>query len=129
MKALRIQATAQILTLPEGTVTQIVPVVSGDTRPTIPVQWFDDTGAVINITGTTPRMRLRLRGDTKVLNPLAADNALTIDDAVNGKCHYMFKAADLATPGILEGQLQLDYGAGDVWTMPEPLLFEVRRKF
>lgn len=126
MADMTVTATVEVLTLDGIQALRAIPLVTGDTKPPLTFAWKDASGAAINLTGITPRLRLRMENETARLNDTA--NAMTVTSAVGGTSSYALTATDTVTPGIMEGELLLDYGAGVTWTCPQRLAFVVRRR-
>lgn len=126
MPPFRIQLEPLVLVTANDIRSQVIPLVQGDTRSDLPFLFSDVDGLPLDITSVTPRLHLRLKGQPEILNPGSAAE-LDVDDALNGVCRYEYKAGDTATPGMLEGELSLDYGAGVVQIMDEVISIRVRK--
>ena len=91
------------------------PVTVGDTaQPFAPVFYTDksSTPAPFNLTGLTISMRMTFQNDPTIAH--ACTGTWTIDDAVNGKAHYQYQAADVATAGMWLMQVEFTNGLGQV---------------
>lgn len=105
---LRLEAI--VLATSEETVAIVIEMVRGDTRPTLEFAVKDQNGVAINITGSTPRFRIRRRGQTAVL----VTRVCTITDGPNGKCQFAWAAADwiagaLDAKGHYDGELEVTF--------------------
>lgn len=110
------------------------PVFVGDTGAPFAPQFLHKDGTPVNLTGATITMKLQqiisigtVAESVGVVKTAAG--TWTIDDAMNGKAHYVYAAGDVDTPGtwnryitITIGGLPLhaDDGAGN----PKPLVIE-----
>ncbi len=68
--------------------------VSNDTGSTLLVTCTDDSGAGINLSGGTVRLRWQEAAGT------VADKTMTIVSAVAGTCSYKFLTGELFSPGM-----------------------------
>jgi len=92
-----------------------VNMVRGDTRPTLEFTVKNANGVAINLTGSTPRFRIRRKGTTTVL----ITRVCTLSDPSNGKCQFAWAAADwnagaLDAPGSYEGELEVTFSDATV---------------
>lgn len=124
--SLKVVLSIETIALPHQGVGKILPLVSGDRKPRLNFHFTDAQGHDLDLTGRIPRIRIRRTHDTIVLN---VPDAMVVDNAVAGLAHYDFPATTLCTIGMLEAELSLDFGNGVIQTMPETLLFHVRRAF
>lgn len=120
---------AVLLATTEETVAIQINMVRGDTRPTLELTVKDQNGTVINLTGATGIFRIRRKGFSTVL----VSRAVTITDAVNGKCQFVWVAADwnagaLDAPGDYEGELEITFSAGVIGTTFDPYQIYVREQ-
>lgn len=101
---------AVILATSEETVSHLIEMVRNDTRPTLEFTVKDANGVAINITGSTPRFRIRRRLATTVL----INRVCTITNGVGGKCQFAWAAADwlagaIDAAGRYEGELEVTF--------------------
>lgn len=68
--------------------------VSSDTGSTLLVTCTDDAGGVINLTGSTIKLRWQEAAGT------VADKTMAIVSAAAGTCSYKFLAGELFAPGM-----------------------------
>jgi hypothetical protein len=68
--------------------------VSGDTGSTLLVTCTDDAGEVINISGSTVKIRWKEAAGT------VAEKDMTVTDGAAGECSYKFAAGELFAPGM-----------------------------
>ena len=98
----------------------VVHVVRGDTRPTLEFHVTDDLGAVIVLTGSTPKFRIRRKGSITVL----VERTCTVTDGPNGKCQFAWATGDWATgkmdaAGHYDGELEVTFGDATIGTVFE----------
>ena len=106
----------------------LIYLVQGDVnRPQVQTTITDEnTGAVVNITGSTPIMKFRMVGSTT----LQATITGIVTDGANGVCVFAMTAASLSgDPGNYEGEIQITFSNGDIQTVYDPLRFRVREDF
>lgn len=94
-----------------------IPMVKGDTRPTLEFTVKDASGTVINITGATGIFRIR----RKHLSAALLSRAIAVTDGPNGKCQFVWQTTDwdtgkLDAAGLYEGELEITFGAGAIGT-------------
>lgn len=104
-----------------------IKLVRGDTRPQIKATLTDETtGAVINITAATVRLRFRAAGDTTVLSNITG----TVVDGINGVCVFSWPAGSLnVEPGDYEGEIEVTFADGTIQTVYDVLKFKLRDQF
>ena len=78
----------------------------------IPFLVQDADGKAFDLTGYTVTFKVWDSSDTLIVN-----SACTIDDAVNGKCHYTVQSGDFATAGTFTAELNLTKTGEDFSTM------------
>lgn len=106
-----------------------IKLVQGDTRPAIVCTLTDEnTGAVINLQGATPRLKFRAAGDSVLIATLVG----TVTDAAAGKC--VFYPASQPTmlqvdAGDYEGEIEITFSDGQVQTVYDLLKFKLRQEF
>jgi hypothetical protein len=106
-----------------------IKLVQGDTRPAIVCTITDDTtGAPINITGCTVRLKFRAAGATV----LTATITGSVTDGPNGQVVF-FPSSDPAmlqgAPGDYEGEIEITFADTTVQTVYDLLKFKVREDF
>jgi hypothetical protein len=105
-----------------------IKLVQGDSnRPQVQTTITDEnTGAVVNITGSIPIMKFRMVGSTT----LQATITGAITDGANGVCAFAMTTAALSgDPGDYEGEIQITFSNGDIQTVYDTLKFRVREDF
>ena len=104
-----------------------IKLVQGDSRPQIQVTLTDEgTGAVINVTGATCRMRFKASGSTTVLDTLIA----TPLNAALGQIVFNWNSTTLTQPpGDYEGEIEITFSDASVQTVYEVLKFKLREDF
>ena len=103
-------------------------LVQGDTRPQIRITLTDEnTGAALDITGATCRMKFRAAGGTVVLDTLVG----TVTDGPAGLVVFVWNSTSLnVDPGDYEGEIEVTFPSGaGVQTVYELLKFKVREDF
>lgn len=103
-------------------------LVQGDTRPQIRITLTDEnTGAALDITGATCRMKFRAAGGTAVLDTLVG----TVTEGPAGVVVFIWNPTSLnVDPGDYEGEIEVTFPAGaGVQTVYELLKFKVREDF
>lgn len=102
--------------------SEITQLVSGDTGSKFIYTLLDGgTGAVIDVTGATVRLKYRIAGgslNTKVM---------TIESATGGVVSYTFGSGDL-TSGDFEGEIEITDSGGKVITSIPTIKLNVRAK-
>lgn len=125
-----------------------IKLVQGDTRPQIKCVITDDiTGNVVDIAGSTTRLKFRSVGSTVTLFTLTGALLSGIEDAsgnvtlsgVNedygiagkgGRVAFQFSNGNLnIDPGAYEGEIEVTFGDGSIQTVYAPLKFQVRAQF
>lgn len=106
-----------------------IKLVQGDTRPAIVCTITDDTtGAPINITGCTVRLKFRAAGATV----LTATITGSVTNGPSGQVVF-FPASDPAmlqgAPGDYEGEIEITFVDTTVQTVYDLLKFKVREDF
>ena len=106
-----------------------IKLVQGDTRPAIVCTLTDETtGAVIGITGATPRLKFRALGATV----LTATVIGTVTDGANGVCVFFPASAPEmleGDAGDYEGEVEITFSDGQIQTIYDVLRFKVREDF
>lgn len=106
-----------------------IKLVQGDTRPAIVCTLTDEvTGAVIGLTGATPRLKFRAVG----ASTLTATITGTVTDGPAGKCvFYPASAPEMLTgeAGDYEGEIEITFADGQIQTVYDILKFKLREDF
>jgi hypothetical protein len=106
-----------------------IKLVQGDTRPVMEITLSDEfTGAPIDITGATVRLKFRELGSETVRSTLVGINVSPIDGVV------AFSWADDADalagdPGPYEAEIEITFSDSTIQTVYEKLKFYVREDF
>lgn len=118
-------------------------LVQGDTRPPIYVHLSTAAGP-INVSSATVRLKFRARGDDNILFAVDGvkltgtlqEDGITVDDSQypvagsGGRVRFDFPVGSLdVDPGHYEGEIEVDYGATNVFTPYTRLKFLVREDF
>lgn len=99
-----------------------------DTRPTLVRQLLDGNLAPIPL-GTATGVSFILSLKTAAIDdPPKFKKACAIDDAANGIVSYHWAAADTDTPGDYNGEFEIDWGGGQVETVPTAVYVDVTVK-
>jgi hypothetical protein len=106
-----------------------VTMVRGDTRPVLEFSVKDTNGVAINLTGASPRLRIRRKGATAVL----VNRVCTLTDPTNGKCQFAWVTGDWTTgvldqPGYYEGELEVTFGDSTIGSVFEIVAIYVREQ-
>lgn len=107
--------------------TEKIKLVQGDTRPQVKVTLTEETtGAVINLTGATVRLRFRQTGSTTVLDTLTG----VITGATTGEVVFAWNPTTLnVDPGDYEGEIEITFSSGEIQTVYDLVKFKVRQDF
>ena len=103
-------------------------LVQGDTRPAIVCTLLDEaTQEPLDITGATPRLKLRASGAQTVFLTVVG----VVTDGANGVCAFYPAAAPemLSTAGSFSGEIEITFSDGQVQTVYELLKFKIREDF
>jgi hypothetical protein len=104
-------------------------LVQGDTRPSLVTTLTDSTtGAAINITGATVRLKFRAAGSPTVRSTLIG----TVTDGAAGT--VVFDWSDDPTsldgdPGDYEGEIEITFADTTIQTVYDLLKFKLRQDF
>jgi len=104
-------------------------LVQGDTGPQIKVTVTrEDTGAVVDMSGGTVRLKVRKRGASALSFTLTAlDTGTNLE---NGIALFVFNTGDLdVDPGNYQGEIEITFEDATVETIYETLDFFVREDF
>jgi hypothetical protein len=104
-------------------------LVQGDTRPNLVTTLTDSTtGAVINITGATVRLKFRAVGATTLKSTLTG----TVTDGANGVVVFYWSDDPTSLdgdPGDYEGEIEITFSDTTVQTVYDLLKFKLRQDF
>lgn len=115
-------------------------LVQGDTLPQLKVTIRDQntaapgmtldpedqsTWALVNLSSSTVRLRIREVGGTTVKSTLVG----TPSDPVNGEVVFFFDADTLDTAGVFEGEIEYTAQNGSVQTVYDLIKLQVREQF
>ena len=104
-----------------------IKLVQGDTRPYIRATLKDADGTVINVAGATVRFKFRQVGEPATLFTVTCAQP---NGGTDGLVVFNFPANALnVEPGAYEGEIEVDYGGGDIQTVYDVLKFSVRAQF
>ena len=93
-----------------------------DTWPPMPAQLKDANGPVDLTTANTVTLHLKATGG----GTTTGGGACTITDAVAGRVTYTFTAADTDTVTVFDAEFEIDWGAGQITTIPNEGYFQVQ---
>jgi len=106
-----------------------IKLVQGDTKPALVCTITDEnTGAAINLTGATVRLKFRLAG----AETLTATVTGSVTDGAAGQCaFYPASAPEMlqGEPGDYEGEIEITFADSTVQTVYDLLKFRVREDF
>lgn len=120
--------------------SETIYLVQGDTLPQLKVTVRDrneaaagkvldpedqSTWALVNLTGSTVRLRIREVGGTSVKSTLIGNNT----NPLIGEVVFLFDASTLDTAGVFEGEIEYTSGTGGVQTVYELIKLQVREQF
>lgn len=104
-----------------------IKLVQGDTRPYIRLTLKDADGTAINVSGSTVRFKFRAEGSTTTL---FTETCSQPNGGADGIVSFNFPAGGLdVDPGPYEGEVEIDFGGGDIQTVYNLLKFSVRAQF
>jgi len=105
-------------------------LVQGDTGPQIYIQVTrDGTGAAVDVSGGTARLKVRKKGTETILFTLVASDVG--DNLSEGKLYFSLDGGQLATitPGAYEGELELTFTDSTIETVYEKVDIVIREDF
>ena len=105
-------------------------LVQGDTGPQIFISVTrEDSGAVIDVSGGTARLKVRKKGSTTLDFTLTASN--TGNNLAEGKLYFSLDGGQLATiaSGNYEGEVELTLSSGIIETVYEKIDIVIREDF
>lgn len=104
-------------------------LVRNDTRPALVCTITDETtGAAINITGATVRLKFRAAG----VETLTATVVGTVTNGTAGQvAFYPASAPEMlqGAPGDYEGEIEITFADGQIQTVYDLLRFKIRQDF
>jgi hypothetical protein len=104
-------------------------LVQGDTRPSLVTTLTDSTtGAAINITGATVRLKFRAAGSTSLQATLIG----SVTDGANGVVVFYWSDEPTSLngdPGDYEGEIEITFSDTTVQTVYDLLKFKLRQDF
>lgn len=104
-----------------------IKLVQGDTRPYVRVTLKDADGVAINVAAATVRFKFRAAGSTTTLFTVTCTKP---NGGSDGVVVFNFPVGGLSVdPGPYEGEIEIDYGSGDIQTVYDLLKFVVRAQF
>ena len=125
-----------------------IKLVQGDTRPQIKVVITDDaTGAIVDVSGGSVRLKFRASGTTVTLFTLTGYLQSGIEDAngnvtlslsgqayavpgSGGRAAFQFLTGQLnVDPGSYEGEVEVTFSDSGIQTVYTPLKFQIRAQF
>jgi hypothetical protein len=125
-----------------------IKLVQGDTRPQIKVVITDDlTEKIVDISGSTVRLKFRATGTTTILFTLTgyllsgtedADGNVTLGGVgqtysvvgSGGRAAFQFSAGQLnLEPGSYEGEVEVTFSDSGIQTVYVPIKFQIRAQF
>ena len=117
-------------------------LVAGDTKPEINLTLKDSnsaasgltldpddssTWAVVDITNPTVKVKFRALGTSTILDTMPCVKVVPYTD---GACYMPWGATTLdVSAGTYEGEIELTYSNGAIWTIFDRLKFKVRDDF
>ena len=120
--------------------SETIYLVQGDTLPQLKITVRDrntavagqtldpdnqSTWALVNLTGSTVRLRVREVGGTTIKQTLVGTNT----NPSVGEVVFVFDSTTLNTAGVFEGEIEYTSSAGGVQTVYELIKLQVREQF
>jgi hypothetical protein len=120
--------------------SETIYLVQGDTLPQLKITVRDrneaavgkvldpedqSTWALVNLTGSTVRMRIREVGGSSVKATLVGNNT----NPLIGEVVFLFDASTLDTAGVFEGEIEYTSQTGGIQTVYELIKLQVREQF
>ncbi len=105
-------------------------LVQGDTGPQIKIQVTrDSTGAAVDVSGGTARLKVRKKGTETILFTLTASDIG--DNLENGVLYFSLDGGQISTitPGTYEAELELTFSDDTIETVYEKVDIVVREDF
>lgn len=91
-----------------------ITVVQNDQGYNLPFTLTDASGNAISLAGATLTFAAQRSGTSA----LKFNNAMVIDSAIAGTCHYLVATGDFDVPGKYICQIVVTFGTGEVLTYP-----------
>lgn len=92
-------------------------IKQNDRRPYLQVEFTDDTGTAVNLTGASGvYFNMRLVGSTGT--PKVNRAAANVTTAASGLAEYRWTSGDTDTPGVYEGEFEIEWTSGVYETHP-----------
>jgi hypothetical protein len=120
--------------------SETIYLVQGDTLPQLKITVRDrneaatgkvldpedpSTWALVNLTGSTVRLRIREVGGTSVKSTLIGNNT----NPAIGEVVFLFDQTTLNTAGVFEGEIEYTSQTGGIQTVYELIKLQVREQF
>ena len=120
--------------------SETIYLVQGDTLPQLKITVRDrneaavgkvldpedqSTWALVNLTGSTVRMRIREVGGSSLKATLVGNNT----NPLIGEVVFLFDASTLDTAGVFEGEIEYTSQTGGIQTVYELIKLQVREQF
>jgi hypothetical protein len=87
-----------------------------------------DTGAAVDLTEATPRLKFKKRNTSTVLSTLQSSSSE--EDQENGICQFAFLTTDLnINSGEYVGEIEITFDDGTIETVYEELEFTLREDY
>ena len=89
----------------------------------------DDSGAAINLTDATVKLKFKKKNTTTVLSTLTSIVSSS-DDLLAGSAVFEFNSSDLdISPGAYVAEIFIEFDSGDIETVYEELDIQVREDY
>lgn len=122
-------AYSQTIELVQGDMNPQLTMTLRDANSAAPGKVLDEsnpeTWAVIDLTGSTVRLKLRMLGQTVLKDTLQG----VITDAAGGKVTFLFNANTLDTAGTIEGEIEITDSGNRPQTVVDLIRLKVREQF
>lgn len=104
-----------------------IKLVQGDTLPIIRLTLKHADGSILDVSGATVRVHFRAAESDTILSTLPCT---FLTNGSDGVVQFNFSGGALQVdPGAYEGEIEVDFGGGQVQTVYEILKFNVRQQF
>ena len=90
-----------------------------DLQPYYLVGVTNSTGAIVDLTGATVRVTMRLENST-ALTIDRSTAGLTVTGATSGEFQYQWQAGDTNSPGTFDIEFEITPASGGKFTLPNP---------
>lgn len=102
-------------------------LVSGDTLPYVKLTLKNADGTALDVSATTVVVHFRAAGSTSVLADLTCTKP---NGGTDGVVQFNFPSPTLSvSPGLYEGEVEVQYPGGNRQTVYDTLKFQVRQQF